>query len=466
MALSASRAERWPTLEQVEALSRELHDPPQVAELRGTALAASQELPIEPNPLYRKYGYFQGVDLSDLDAAAHGPPVELPSLAPALVRITHDRSGTRVEIPPALAEAGVQVRTLEDVWRQADGGPGAFLEGLEPSGPRGDKLEALTIALVNRGVEVELPDRLPVPVRIQDLTILTDPGQALSVRRKIRAGASSQLVYSEEVYSSQEPDRQRFYGSLTRLEVGSAARVAYLTVHEPDARAVASYSRGAQVHDDARLAWIFAGYGGFRTRLRNYSDLPGRGSDLNDLQAYYGDRQQSFDSNVQVTHIGTDTHGQSLSRGVFRDESRGLSRGLVRIEKDARKTISLLSEHAMLLSRGARSDTIPVLEILCRDVKATHSSSAAPIDPERIFYLKSRGIPEAEAVRMIGEGFLSHVLDRAPIADLREILFPLLTTRWNGRYSFWRPDEFPALPPLRIADPETGEEWRFDAKLR
>ena len=72
-----------------------------------------------------------------------------------------------------------------------------------------------------------------------------------------------------------------------------------------------------------------------------------------------------------------------------------MSRGLVRIEKEARKTISYLSEHAMLLSRGARSDTIPILEILCRDVKATHSSSVAPVDPERIFYLESRGLPES-----------------------------------------------------------------------
>ena len=72
-----------------------------------------------------------------------------------------------------------------------------------------------------------------------------------------------------------------------------------------------------------------------------------------------------------------------------------MSRGLVRIEKDARRTLELpLSEHAMLLTRGARSDTIPILEILCRDVKATHSTSVAPVDPEKVFYLESRGVPE------------------------------------------------------------------------
>ncbi|EQD30836.1 SUF system FeS cluster assembly, SufBD, partial [mine drainage metagenome] len=53
---------------------------------------------------------------------------------------------------------------------------------------------------------------------------------------------------------------------------------------------------------------------------------------------------------------------------------------------------------------GARSDTIPILEILCRDVKATHSTSVAPVDPDRVFYLESRGHPTSSAVRMIGRG--------------------------------------------------------------
>ncbi|MGI0053464.1 MAG: SufD family Fe-S cluster assembly protein, partial [Thermoplasmata archaeon] len=147
--------------------------------------------------------------------------------------------------------------------------------------------------------------------------------------------------------------------------------------------------------------------------------------------------------------------------------SQGVSRGLVRIEKDARKTLSFLSEHAMLLSRGARSDTIPVLEILCRDVKATHSSSVAPVDPEKVFYLASRGIGESDAIRMIGEGFLAHVLDRAPIVDLREHLYPILAARWDGHpVLFTDGPGGPALPPLSAKGANDAAEWRFDAKLR
>jgi Fe-S cluster assembly scaffold protein SufB len=167
-----------------------------------------------------------------------------------------------------------------------------------------------------------------------------------------------------------------------------------------------------------------------------------------------------------MTHVATDTHGQSITRGVFRDDSRGMSRGLVRIEHEARRTISFLSEHAMLLSRGARSDTIPILEILCRDVKATHSTSVAPVDPEKVFYLESRGITTSDSIRMIGEGFLSYVLDRAPIARLRDVIYPSLATRWDGHEIAWNSDADPALPVLDVTGTESAPEWRFDAKLR
>jgi len=239
-----------------------------------------------------------------------------------------------------------------------------------------------------------------------------------------------------------------------------------LTVHAPDLRTVSVYRRTATTGDDARVGWMWNGLGGYRAKVRNHTRLTGRGSIADDLQTFYGAREQSYDSSFDLTHSATDTHGTSVTRGVFTDQARGMSRGLVRIEPEARKTVALISEHAMLLSRGARSDTIPILEILCRDVKATHSTSVAPVDPEKVFYLESRGVPETDAVRMIGEGFLSNVFDRAPIAGLREILFPWLQARWDGQEIPWAEDRFPGLPHLEVTGTEAAPDWRFDSKLR
>ena len=463
MALAPPRYEEWLSASAVQALSDQLGEPPELRSARASAFQAFQELPLEPDPLYRKYGYFAGVDLTGIDPQDRGDAVRPPAPQPATIQVLHDVTGTTVAIPDGLRALGVRAVLYPELLKGGESSA-AFLQGTEA---RSDRLTALALALLNRGYRLDIPDGLEPPVRVQDITVVSSPRAALSVRRSVRAGRGVRLLMSEEVYATGgDGHRQRLYGSSTDLEVGDGAHAAYLTLHAPDLTTVSLYSRSARVGAAARLGWVWAGFGGHRTKLRNHTMLPGNGADLEDLQAFYGAHDQAYDSSIRITHEGTDTHGQSITRGVFRDTARGMSRGLVRIEKPARKTLSYLSEHAMLLSRGARSDTIPILEILCRDVKATHSTSVAPVDPEKVFYLESRGFPESESVRMIGEGFLSHVLERAPFLGLRETLYPYLAARWEGRAIDWADPRTAGLPPLEFRSSESTTDWRFDAKLR
>jgi len=464
MASAAPRFEEWLSLDEVSRLSHEQGDPPEFARQRTEAYERFRELPIEPNPLYRGYGYFTNVDLTGVDPMAQGAPVGLPPRLEGAVRIVHDVSGTRVDVPAELVGAGVRVTTLAEIWNAQRPELDGFLRGAEQPP---DRLSALATALLNRGYRLEMPERWPQPIRIQEISILSEPKQAMSVRRAFRVGAGAQVLATEEVYSTSAPsDGQRLYASSTDLDLGDRAKMVYLTVHAPDLRTVSVYRRTATTGTDTRIGWMWNGLGGYRAKIRNHTHLTGRGSVAEDLQTFYGARDQSYDSSFDLTHSSTDTHGTSFTRGVFTDEARGMSRGLVRIEPDARKTVALISEHAMLLSRGARSDTIPILEILCRDVKATHSTSVAPVDPEKVFYLESRGVPQSDAIRMIGEGFLSSVFDRAPIAGLREILYPSLQARWDGAEIVWKEGSYPALPRLEVTGTELTPDWRFDSKLR
>ncbi len=464
MASAVPQFREWLSREELRTLSSGLGDPEPVAQFRVDAYDRFLELPIEPNPLYRGYGYFTGVDLSGLDAQATGPKVERPPSLPGAVRIFHDASGTSLELPPALAAKGIRVTLLSEIWKEGGGAVEEFLAGHEPPA---DRLTALAAALVNRGYRLEIPDGFTDPLRVQEFSILSRPHEALSVRRVIRGGSRSQLLVTEEVFSTPgAAEAQRLYASATSETLGDGAKAVFLTVHAPDLKAVSIYRRAARTGAGARLAWLWNGLGGFRSKVRNQTWLAGNGSNVDDLQTFYGAQGQSFDSSVDFTHVGTDTHGQSITRGVFTDQARGMSRGLVRIEPEARKTIAYVSEHAMLLSRGARSDTIPILEILCRDVKATHSTSVAPVDPEKVFYLETRGMNRDEAVRMISEGFLSYVLERSPVAGLREFLYPLLAARWEGRDVLWHSHPFPVLPFMSVMGTETAPEWRFDTKLR
>ncbi|MCI4351478.1 MAG: SufD family Fe-S cluster assembly protein [Thermoplasmata archaeon] len=461
MAAAAPKFDAWLEEPVLRKLSSELGDTPELARFRTEAHRAFLELPIEPDPLYRKYGYFAGVDLAEVNPLAHGPAVAASVLDPLQIEVLHDAAGSHLTLPPDLERAGVRVETLPDIL----GRDARVREFLGWSETPTDRLTALALALVNRGIRVTIPDECPLPVRLRDIVVLSQPHEALAVRRQFLVGRKARLLASEQVFSTTAPDHQRCYASSTEVKVGPEATAIALTLHAPDPKVVSVYQRQATVGDRARLRWVWSGFGGFRTRSRNATELGGNGGDVDDMQTFYGDAEQSYDSYVKLTHRGTDTHARSMTRGIFQGQSRGMSRGLVRIEKEARRTLSYISEHAMLLSRGARSDTVPILEILCRDVKATHSSSVAPVDPERIFYLESRGIPREDAIRMLAEGFLAYVLERTPIDGLAELLHPIMNDRWEKRPVLWSTPTSPALGPLNLSTEAGAEEWRFDAKL-
>ncbi|HZY71317.1 MAG TPA: SufD family Fe-S cluster assembly protein [Thermoplasmata archaeon] len=462
MAVAEATPVRWVPDPTAARLSAVIGDSPELARRRAESARAVAELPLEPDPLYRKYGYFAGVDLTGIDPLTVGTPVPAPPPDPQTVTILHDRSGTRLSIPPELQEAGVRVELLHELVGPRSGADGF----LGPAEPPTDRLSALSLALLNRGYQLHIPERFPIPVRLKETTILSEEREAISVRRRFQVGAGTRLLATEELFSTGPGDGQRCYASTSEVQLGAGANAVVVSLHAPDPKTVSVYQRHATVHDRGRLRWVWVGLGGFRTKIRNSTEMPGTAADVDDLQTFFGDSDQSYDSYVRLTHIGTDTHAQSITRGVFQGTSRGMSRGLVRIEKEARKTISYISEHAMLLNRGARSDTVPILEILCRDVKATHSTSVAPVDPERVFYLESRGIPRAEATRLISEGYLANVLDRAPVAGLRDLVLPLFGARWEKQPIVWGPDRFPTLPPLEFAGAEAATDWRFDSKLR
>ena len=98
------------------------------------------------------------------------------------------------------------------------------------------------------------------------------------------------------------------------------------------------------------------------------------------------------------------------------------SRWLIRIAPGAQRSDAYQNNRNLLLSTRARADSIPMLEILANDVRCTHGSTTSSVDEEELFYLMSRGLPKAQAQRMIVEGFFSAVVDRVPLQGLKDRL--------------------------------------------
>ena len=119
-------------------------------------------------------------------------------------------------------------------------------------------------------------------------------------------------------------------------------------------------------------------------------------------------------------------------KNVLNDQSRGVYQGKIFVKQEAQKTDAYQLSKALLLDDNAEFDAKPELEIYADDVKCSHGSTSGSIDLNSIHYLKSRGIPEKEAYKMLINGFLSEILEKLPEDNLKKFLIKKIGRQING----------------------------------
>lgn len=152
---------------------------------------------------------------------------------------------------------------------------------------------------------------------------------------------------------------------------------------------------------------------------------------VNDTELFFGNGDQNFELNTNLIHEGLKSNGNVLIKGILIDNAFCSSQGLLKINKEAQKTNTVLSEHVLLLSKDARALAVPSLEIEADDVQASHAASVTQIDGDHVFYLTTRGIAEKEAKKMIALSFLQNALDKIQENKTKEIFRALFEEKWN-----------------------------------
>lgn len=203
---------------------------------------------------------------------------------------------------------------------------------------------------------------------------------------------------------------------------GSALTVVSVQRWDDDAVHLASHQ--ARVDKDASLTHIVVTLGGAVVRVNPSVELSGAGSEGKLFGLAFADEGQHFESQVYLHHKGPHTVGDVLYKGALQGESaRSVWIGDVLIGPDAVGTDSYEANRNLVLTEGARADSIPNLEIETGDIRgAGHASATGRFDDEQLFYLQARGISEDEARRMVVLGFLSEIVQKIGIPDLEEEL--------------------------------------------
>ena len=124
------------------------------------------------------------------------------------------------------------------------------------------------------------------------------------------------------------------------------------------------------------------------------------------------DGQDHVDNHIEIEHISPDASSYQLFKGLLGGKSEGVFNGKILVHRDAQKTNAFQSSKNILLSEQAVINTKPQLEIYADDVKCSHGATVGQIDPAALFFLRSRGIPEKQALDLLYEGFVTEVVDQ------------------------------------------------------
>jgi Fe-S cluster assembly protein SufD len=124
------------------------------------------------------------------------------------------------------------------------------------------------------------------------------------------------------------------------------------------------------------------------------------------------DRDRRADTTLQVVHAAPRGTSREFYRAIVDDDAIGVFQGKIIVERAAQKTDGAMKSQAILLSPRAQMNEKPELEIFADDVVCGHGATVASLDPEQVFYLRSRGIPESEAKAMLLEAFGGESIDR------------------------------------------------------
>ena len=404
-----------------------------MAQLRHHALARHARLPW-PHP---SDDIWRRTDSALLDPARQGFVPASPSLLSSIkISETQLASLTQplgdehlaVRINGAwLHEPSSSVVRIEELSCGASAHPEPIRRLLESNGltPAEQKFTSLNEAFHHDDVWADVPagQTIAQPVRIVHVIALGDR-QASFPFTVITVGAGANVTLIDE-YIGLDADASgdaALVNARVELILEPGAKVHYVRLQRWSPRMREFLLLRASVAETASLTLANLNLGAALSKAHLVTTLTGPGASSRLSGFVFGHDEQHIDQHTLQDHRAPHTTSDLTFRAALQDHSRMIYTGLIRIAKEANQTQAYQSNHNLILSAGAKAETIPMLEILADDVQCKHGASIGPIDDEQAFYLMSRGIARTAAERLIVMGFIEPIMQDVPFAPLRERL--------------------------------------------
>ncbi len=285
----------------------------------------------------------------------------------------------------------------------------------------GHVFTALNTALANDGVYLHIENgvQLERPIEVIYFNQCPDAPLLLQPRSLVVLGSDAKATLVERFIS---PDQSVYlHNTLTEIALGAGAALSHYRMQDESRRAFHLGSVYLQQQQHSRYHGTTLAFGGRWARTEYNTTFRQEGAEcaLNGLYTV-GD-QQLNDFHLDVRHTVPGCTSREQFRGVLYGKGRAVFDGRILVEKQAQHSDAVLTNDNLVLSRDAEVDTKPQLEIHADDVKCSHGTTVGQLDPQQVYYLRSRGIDAVTARKMLCLGFAGEVLDTIDVPVLRDL---------------------------------------------
>jgi Fe-S cluster assembly protein SufD len=300
---------------------------------------------------------------------------------------------------------------------------GATLSKGAPTVAHQDVLLSLNSKLAAAGLTLTFEGAVDQPVIILFVTTGENSAVASRLHLDVSEGASASVI---EVHLG---EGSYLHNPVVTAAVGKGARLDRVKVEQESSTAqhlshvIATLGASAILNDFTLTA------GAALSRQNVNVDFTGNGGNLRVNGSYLLKDSQHVDTRLIVDHKVPHCTSRELFKCVMQEKARGVFQGKVIVRPDAQKTDGKQSSHALLLSDTAEFDAKPELEIYADDVVCGHGTTCGDLDHDHLFYLRSRGIPEAEARNLLVQAFLAEAIEAVENEQVREVLTGLIAEK-------------------------------------
>jgi Fe-S cluster assembly protein SufD len=336
-----------------------------------------------------------------------------------------DGKSTSYSLDPALAAKGVLFGDLDQFVQSHGALLKPYLNRLVS--PEIDRFSALHAAFWNCGHVLYVPRGVMIERPFYAATALS-AGQVCTSHTLVILEEGASATFLSESASVNEQDSGLQIGG-TEVVVKQGANLRYVHLQDWGKGVWCFGHKQANVEQDASLQWTVAAIGSRLAKVNQHVALTGPGASAQVNGVLFTEGSQHLSYHTLQHHKAPYCKSDFLYKAALQDQSRTVWRGMIKVDKGASKTDGYQRNDNLLLSRTARADSIPGLEINHDDVRCTHGSTSGKVDEELIFYAQCRGYTRKEAIRMIVSGFFQQIFDRIPIESVRDALARVIATR-------------------------------------